>query len=164
MEWNSYSLRAALERKVERVSVFKPGPPRRTPIHALRRIWHGPNYLLQITDPALRQTAREVQAEIERVKPEAVLSISGQCVTYLENPGVPVFMFSDTPWLTWHELYAKWDPLPVNGPEYVEAEARAGRRLMVCVWLEVGLRGGGQDLLDCDGVSCRKAACDAFGS
>ncbi len=69
------------------VSVFKPGPPRRTPIHALRRIWHGPNYLLQITDPALRQTAREVQAEIERVKPEAVLSISGQCVTYLENPG-----------------------------------------------------------------------------
>ncbi len=44
-----------------------------------------------------------------------------------------MFMFSDTPWLTWHELYAKWDPLPVNGPEYVEAEARAGRRLDVCV-------------------------------
>jgi glycosyltransferase involved in cell wall biosynthesis len=124
-----YSLRAALERNVERLSVFKPGPPKRTPIHAVRRLWYGPNYLLQITDPALRQAAHEIQAEIDRLKPDAVLSISGQCVTYLENPGVPVFMFSDTPWLTWHELYAKWDPLPVNGRGYVQAEARAVRRL-----------------------------------
>jgi glycosyltransferase involved in cell wall biosynthesis len=127
-----YSLRAALERQVERLSVFRPGPPRRTPLNVVKRVWHGgspPKYQLWMTDAALKRTAQEVQAEIERVKPEAVLSISSQCLIHLPKPGIPVFMFSDTDRLTWHELYKQWDPMPLLGPKYVAAEARAARRI-----------------------------------
>ena len=125
-----YSLRTALEQRLERVSVFKPGPPKRTPPNVIRRVWHGgTKFQLWMTEAALRQTAREVHAEIERVRPDAVLSISSQCLIYLERPGVPVFMFNDTDRFTWHELYKKWDPMPLLGPQYIAGEARAARRI-----------------------------------
>ena len=104
----------------------------RRPLNVVKRVWHGgspPKYQLWMTDAALKRTAQEVQAEIERVKPEAVLSISSQCLIHLPKPGIPVFMFSDTDRLTWHELYKQWDPMPLLGPKYVAAEARAARRI-----------------------------------
>jgi glycosyltransferase involved in cell wall biosynthesis len=127
-----YSLRTALERKVERLSVFKPDRPKRTPLNVIKRIWYGgkpPKFQLWMTDAALKQTAREVQAEIERVKPEAILSISSPCLIHLPKSNIPVFMFSDTDRLTWHNLYAKWDPMPLPGLQYMAAEARTARRI-----------------------------------
>jgi glycosyltransferase involved in cell wall biosynthesis len=127
-----YSLRSALERKVERLSVFQPGIPKRTPLNVAKRIWYGgepPRYPLSLTKAALKQTAKEVRSEIERVNPDALLSISSQCVAFLDNPGVPVFTFSDAPWLAWHRAYERWDPLPVNGVEFAAIEAAAARKV-----------------------------------
>jgi glycosyltransferase involved in cell wall biosynthesis len=127
-----FSLRAALERKVERLSVFRPGRPKRTPLNVLKRVWYGgtpPKFQLWMTEAALKHTAREVFAEVERVKPEAMLSISSQCLIHLPKLDVPTFQFSDTDWFTWHELYKQWDPMPMGGPRYVAGEARAARRI-----------------------------------
>jgi len=127
-----YSLRVALERKVERVSVFRPGPPKRTPLNILKRIWYGgtpPKYPLSLTRAALKHTAKEVQSEIERVNPDAVLSISSQCVAFLDKPTIPVFTFSDAPWMSWHRAYERWDPLPVNGVEFAAIEAATARKV-----------------------------------
>jgi glycosyltransferase involved in cell wall biosynthesis len=128
-----YSLRAALERNVERLTVFRPGPPKRTPINVVKRIWYGrkfpPRFQLWMTNAALKQMGEEVQAEIDRVRPDAVLSISSQCVIHLRRPGIPVFMFSDAAWITWLSVYQQWEPKLVLAREYSAAEAQAARRL-----------------------------------
>jgi glycosyltransferase involved in cell wall biosynthesis len=127
-----FSLRCALEQRVERVTVFKPGPPMRNPVDVVKRVLHGgspPRYPLWMTHAALRKTAREVQAEIVRTQPDAVLSISSQCVAYLAAPGVPSFLFSDAPWLAWQQAYAAWETMPIPGLRYAEDEAQAARRL-----------------------------------
>ena len=127
-----YSLREALERQVERLTVFSPSRPARTLVDGLKRQWYGgtpKRYPLWMTRATLEQNAREVKAEIARVRPDAVLSISSQCVAYLEDPGVPVFLFSDAPWLAWHETYAGTISAPVEMERYAADEARAAGRL-----------------------------------
>jgi glycosyltransferase involved in cell wall biosynthesis len=125
-----YSLREALERQVDKVSVFCPPPPRRAPIDAAKRVIFGAKkFPLWITQATLKQNARTLQAEIASVKPDAVLSISSQMVAYLESPGVPVFMFSDAPYWAFCETYAQWETPPLRIHKFAAEEARAGRRL-----------------------------------
>ena len=125
-----FSLRAALERTVEKVTVFRPTPPSRLQPAALRRILSGPQkYPLWISQTTLRQNARQLNKEIARTRPDAVLSISSQCVCYLDPPAVPVFLFSDAPYLAFAEAYATWETYPVRIAQFGREEAAAGRRL-----------------------------------
>ena len=125
-----YSLRTALERQVDKVSVFCPPPPKRTPIDDVRRVLFGARkYPLWITKATLKQNARFLQSEIARTAPDAVLSISSQMLAYLNNPKVPVFLFSDAPYLAFCETYAQWETTPLRIKTFAAEEARAGRRL-----------------------------------
>ena len=58
-----------------------------------------------------------------------MLSISSQCVAFLDHPGRPVFLFSDAPWLAWQEAYAGTRTQPMRMAWYAEQEARAARRM-----------------------------------
>jgi glycosyltransferase involved in cell wall biosynthesis len=125
-----YSLRTALEGMVERVTTFRPGPPPRVQIGLVKRVLLGAErYPLWMTKATLKANARAVRKEIARVKPDAVLSISSQCVAYLDRPGVPVFLFSDAPYKAFSETYARWDPPPLRIGEFTAEEAVAGRRM-----------------------------------
>jgi glycosyltransferase involved in cell wall biosynthesis len=154
-----YSLRLALERKVERVSVFQPGRPKRTPLNVAKRLWYGgdpPRYPLSLTKAALKQTAKEVQREISGLHPDAVLSISSQCVAFVDRPEIPIFTFSDAPWMTWHQAYERWDPLPVNGVEFAAIEAQAARRIDGSCFGSRWACDEAERLYSADGVSLRK--------
>ncbi len=127
-----FSLREALARQVDRLTVFRPSRPSRNPIDVVRRLRHYKDplrYPLWMTMASLKKNAREVQAEIGRVRPDAVLSISSQCVAFLDDPGRPVFLFSDAPWLAWQEAYAGTRTQPLRMAWYAEQEARAARRM-----------------------------------
>jgi glycosyltransferase involved in cell wall biosynthesis len=125
-----YSLRTALEGKVERVTVFRPEPPPRVQSGLVKRVLLGAKrYPLWMTEAALKANARAVQGEIARTRPDAVLSISSQCVAYLERPGVPVFMFSDAPYAAFSETYARWERPPLRIGKFAAEEAAAGRRM-----------------------------------
>jgi glycosyltransferase involved in cell wall biosynthesis len=125
-----YSLRSALERQVERVTVFTPPRPKRAQLDVVKRVLFGADkFPLWMTKATLKQNAKAVQAEIARAKPDAVLSISSQCVAYLAKPGVPVFLFSDAPYQAFCETYAEWKKPPLRIGRFAVDEARVGRRL-----------------------------------
>jgi glycosyltransferase involved in cell wall biosynthesis len=127
-----YSLRVALEGQVERLSVFRPARPSRNLVDAVKRQVYGgtpPKYPLWMTKSTLQNNAREVQAEIDRVKPDGVLSISSQCIAMLQQPGVPVFLFSDSPWLAWMEAYEGTVSRPMLADWYAAREAATARRI-----------------------------------
>jgi glycosyltransferase involved in cell wall biosynthesis len=87
-----------------------------------------PRYPLYLTEAAQRQFARETEAAIRAHRPDAILSISSHCLLYLSDPGVPVFMVSDAPWMTWKETYREFEKMPVRGRRFAELEAQAARR------------------------------------
>lgn len=125
-----WSLRLALERQVEQLTVFHPPKPKRAPIDVVKRVLFGASrFPLWITKATLKQNASAVRSEIARTNPDAVLSISSQCVAYLDDPGRPVFMFSDAPYWTYCEMYRRWDTPPLRIRKFAEEEARAARRL-----------------------------------
>jgi glycosyltransferase involved in cell wall biosynthesis len=127
----AYNMRQALEERIERVSVLSNLKPKRTLINvALRSVLGGkpPRYPLYLTPAAQKQFARETEAAIREYRPDAVLSISSHCLLYLEDPGVPVFMVSDAPWMTWKETYGAFEKLPLLGKRFAKLEAEAARR------------------------------------
>ncbi len=127
-----FALREALARHVDRLTVFRPSRPSRNPIDLARRLRHYKDplrYPLWMTKATLKKNAREVQAEIDRVHPDAVLSISSQCVAFLDRPGKPVFLFSDAPWLAWQEAYTGSRTRPIKMAWFAEQEANAAKRL-----------------------------------
>jgi len=125
-----YSLRTALEGQGYKVSVFIPPPPRRAPFDALKRVLFGARkFPLWITKATLQQNARTLQAEIDRIQPDAVLSISSQMVAYLAPSPIPVFLFSDAPYLAFCETYAQWETPPRRIQHFAAEEAQAARRL-----------------------------------
>ncbi len=127
-----FALREALARHVDRLTVFRPSRPSRNPLDLARRLRHYQNpllYPLWMTEATLKNNAREVQAEIDRVNPDAVLSISSQCVAYLDRPGKPLFLFADAPWLAWQEAYAGTRARPLRMAWFAEQEANAAKRL-----------------------------------
>jgi len=127
-----YSLRTALEKRVERVTTFTPSKPSRNLIDVLKRMLYGgkpPRYPLWMTKASLKKNAREVQAQIDAVRPEAVLTISSQCVAFLTSPGKPIFLFSDAPWMAWMEAYKGTVSEPIGKEQFAAREAAAARRL-----------------------------------
>lgn len=128
-----FAMREALERNVERVSVFQPPRPSRNIRGILMRQFHGggnnPRYPLWMTETTLRRSGRAVGVEIDRVQPDAVLSISSQCLGYLDRPGMPQYMFSDSPWIAWLESYSEYERPHVRAPQYAALEARTARRI-----------------------------------
>ena len=125
-----YSLRTALERQGLKVSVFLPPPPRRAPFDVIKRVLFGAKkFPLWITKATLQQNARKLQAEIDRIQPDAVLSISSQMVAYLAPSRIPVFLFSDAPYLAFCETYAQWETPPLRIQQFAAEETQAARRL-----------------------------------
>jgi glycosyltransferase involved in cell wall biosynthesis len=127
----AYNMREALEASIERVSVLSKLKPKRTLINgALRLVLGGkpPRYPLYLTPAAQKQFARETEAAIRAYRPDAILSISSHCLLYLPDPGVPVFMVADAPWMTWKETYSEYESLPLLGRRFAKLEAAAARR------------------------------------
>jgi glycosyltransferase involved in cell wall biosynthesis len=127
-----FAIRKALARHVDRLTVFRPSRPSRNPIDVVRRLRYYKDplrYPLWMTRATLRKNAREVQAEIDRGNPDAVLSISSQCVAFLDRPGKPVFLFSDAPWLAWQQAYMGPRARPLRMAWFAKQEANAARRL-----------------------------------
>ncbi len=125
-----YRLREALERRVERVTVFRPSPPSRNLKDvALRMIHGGEKYPLWITQASLRNNARELAGAMATEQPEAVLSISTICIAELEEVGRPMFMFSDAPYMAYHAAYAGTISVPNRLGWFGAREAEAARRL-----------------------------------
>src|SRR5579862_4202916 len=127
----AYNMRQALEARIERVSVLSKLKPKRTLVNvALRAALGGnpPRYPLYLTKAAQKQFARETEAAIRSYRPDAILSISTHCLLYLPNPGVPVFMVSDAPWMTWKETYRAFESTPLLGKRFARLEAAAARQ------------------------------------
>lgn len=136
-----WALRRALEQQVERVTVFRPSRPSRHPLDVVKRAVYGgtpPRYPLWMTGRTLRNNAREVQQEIDRTQPDAVLSISSQCVAELHAPGRSVCLFSDAPWLAWMEANRGTVTEPVGMAAYAAREAKTAHRLAGLHLLSVG--------------------------
>lgn len=127
-----YSLRNALEGQVERVTVFRPSRASRAPIDVAKRLWFGgtpPKYPLALTPATLRKNARELKAKIANVNPDAVLSISSAPIAALRDPGRPVFLFSDAPYLAWHEAYEGTISKPHQLAWFAAQEASIARKI-----------------------------------
>ncbi len=131
LSWSGtpYYMRLALEAKLERVSVLAKLKPRRSPIDVLLRAVLGHDrYPLYLTKAAQKQFALETEAAIRKHKPDAVLSISSHCLLYLNDPGIPVFMVVDAPWITWQETYQHFaKKMPLLGKRFGRLEAAAAR-------------------------------------
>jgi glycosyltransferase involved in cell wall biosynthesis len=120
----------ALQSRVERVTAIGGIKPRRTPVDSLLRLVLGgrpPRYPLWMTHASLRNDAREVEKLIRAENPDAVLSISSQCLVYLRT-SVPTYMFNDAPWMTFKEIYSEWEPMPLSGERFARQEADAAKR------------------------------------
>ncbi|MFT4114203.1 MAG: glycosyltransferase family 4 protein [Silvibacterium sp.] len=103
--------------------------PKRTLLHGLLRAALGQQrYPLYLTPPAQRQFARETEDAIRRLKPDAVLAISSHCLIHIQDPGVPVYMMTDAPWLTWKQTYQSFDKMPLLGPRFARLEAAAAQK------------------------------------
>jgi hypothetical protein len=126
-----FALREALERQVDKLTVFSPSPPARNPLDAaLRLILSGkpPRWPLWMTETTLRRNAKELTRAIQQSGTQAVLSISSRCIAQLVQYPVPTYMFSDAPWLAWKETYADYEPMPMRGRSFAEMEGSAARR------------------------------------
>jgi glycosyltransferase involved in cell wall biosynthesis len=125
-----FALRAALERKVGRVSVFRPGSPSRNLPDVVRRIYYGgAQYPLWVTKATLKKNGRELRAEIARSNPDAVLAISSMCLAELGEVSKPVFMFSDAPYIAYHEAYRGTIDRPRRLDWFGDEEAKVARRI-----------------------------------
>ena len=125
-----FSMRQALERRVERVTIFRPPPPARNPLDlALRLALGARRYPLWITRATLRANARALRAAVAEHQPQAVLSIASMCVVALGDPPVPTFLFSDAPYEAYHEAYRGTVDRPLRLPAYQREEAVAARKL-----------------------------------
>jgi glycosyltransferase involved in cell wall biosynthesis len=127
-----FSLREALERKVERLTVFKPGPTSRNPIDVAKKLWYGgkpPKYPLWMTAASLKKNARELEAEISRINPDAILGILAQPLVYLKNPGKPVFFFADSAFQSFKDKYKGTIGENIRNAEYARDEADVARRI-----------------------------------
>jgi len=125
-----YSLLTALQNRIPRVTVVA-GPqlrPRRTPLTAALRFALGSQrYPLWMTDASLHHYADVVQQAIARHQPDAVLSISSQCLVHLET-ATPLFMFNDAPWPVFKHAYSPWESSPLPTPQFARQECDASQR------------------------------------
>ncbi len=125
-----YSLRQALEKQVERVTVFRPPPPSRNPVDvALRLVLGVRRYPLWLTRATLRANARALRGAIAQHRPQAVLSIASMCIAELGEPPVPTFLFSDAPYEAFQDAYRGTIDRPLRLASFAAEEADAARKL-----------------------------------
>ena len=125
-----YSMRVALERQVERVSIYRPGPPRRTPLDVLKRLRHGAGtYPLWLTRSTLKANAEGLRHEIARLDPDAVLAISSTCLTGLGETGKVVFSSSDAPYKAFQDAYRGTIDRPLRLDEFDREQAQVAREI-----------------------------------
>ncbi len=137
LAWSGSALeiRRALSGAVERLTVVDNLHVKKHPVHAALRIalaGKPARYPLWMTRPALRQFARETAAAIEETHPQALFCISSQCLIYLhefyKGPPIPTFIFSDSAWMAWLEVYKGYYPVPVGARRFAARERSAARR------------------------------------
>jgi glycosyltransferase involved in cell wall biosynthesis len=133
LAWSGIPLhvRLAFEKKVEKLSILGALKPKRSAKDVLFHLMHGRHpirYPVDLGATAQRRFARQTQKAIDRYKPEAILAISSHCLIELRPPSIPVFMMSDTPWLSWKETYSDFEHMPLLGPSFARREAEAARR------------------------------------
>ncbi len=128
-----FSLREALERRVARVTVFRPPPPARNPVDVALRLALGVRrYPLWLTRATLKANARALRSAIAERQPQAVLSIASTCIAALNrptDPPVPTFLFSDAPYLAFQDAYRGTIDRPLRLAAFAAEEASAARRL-----------------------------------
>ena len=126
-----FALRAALERQVDTLTVFRPSRPYRGPLDVALRLALGGKPLrwpLWMTEATLRRNAAQLAAVIKSSDAQAVLSISSQCIARIDPFPVPTYMFSDAPWIAWKHTYAQYEKMPLRGPAFGQLEAATARR------------------------------------
>ncbi|RRA48008.1 glycosyltransferase [Acidipila sp. EB88] len=140
MAWSGSAIEIseALSNAVERLTIVDNLPVKKHPVHAAVRLALGrfpnnePRYPLWMSTPALHDFAQRTAKAIEQHRPEALLCISSQCLVYLheyyKGPAIPVFSYSDTPWMLFLELYKDFWPYPVGTARYAARERAAIRR------------------------------------
>ncbi len=128
-------VRRALAGVVERLTVVDNLPVKKHPAHAMVRVAAGgkpARYPLWMTKPALREFARLTAQAMEEHKPQALFSISSQCLLYLHEfyrePAIPIFLFSDAPWMAWLEVYKGYYPVPIGAQRFAAQERAAAKR------------------------------------
>ncbi len=132
------AIRHALAASVPQLTVLDDLKPIRHPAHAALRILLGgkpARYPLWTSKPALREFARLTAEAIRTHRPQAVFSIASQCLIYLPefygpahgDPPIPTFLFSDSPWMAWLELYRGYYPIPFGAPRFAARERIAAR-------------------------------------
>lgn len=126
----AFHLRQALEASFDRVTVLSSPRPERSLMNTLPRAVLGrEKYPLWISPTALRAYARRLEQAMADHQPDAVLCVSSQHLVHLKPTPLPVFMFSDAPWMAYMEAYRDYDPLPLRGPAFAREEAAAARRI-----------------------------------
>lgn len=124
-----FNMRVALEGSVEKLSILARMKPRRNPRDVALRIILGgkpSRYPLFLTAASQKYFAHQTAAAIRDLKPDALLVISSHCIVHMNSPDIPVFMFTDAPWISWKETYG--DFVPLLGPRFARLEAEAARR------------------------------------
>ncbi len=141
LAWSGSALeiRRALAGAVEQLTVLDCLKVHRQPLHGALRLMLGrhrnrePRYPLWMTAPALRNFARKTAQAIERDRPQAVLSISSQCLVYLhefyKGPPIPTFFCSDSAWMAWLEVYHGYWPKPLGARRYAARERATAQRI-----------------------------------
>jgi hypothetical protein len=61
-----------------------------------------------MTEASLHHYADVIERAIALHQPDAVLSISSQCLIHLHTT-TPLYMFNDAPWPVFKDLYAQWE-------------------------------------------------------
>lgn len=134
LSWSGtpYGLKRGLEKNVDELLVLSRLPVKKTLSHGLVRLVLGgkpPRYPLWMTIPALRSFGRQLDAAVDELKPDAVLSISSQPLIYFKNSrGIPVGMFSDVPWGMWLDTYKDYDRPPLLATRYMKQEKKMAQR------------------------------------
>jgi len=125
-----FGLRAGLERKVESLTVFQSSPPSRNLPDVFRRIYYGgAQYPLWVTKATIKNNGRELRAAIAKSNPDAVLSISSMCLAEVGEVSRPLFMFSDAPYIAYHEAYRGTIDRPRRLEWFGNEEAKVARRI-----------------------------------
>jgi glycosyltransferase involved in cell wall biosynthesis len=126
-----YSMRIALEGRLEKLSILANLKPKRNPKDVILRVALGgkpPRYPLYLTAAAQKDFANRTAAAIHDLHPDAMLTISSHCIIRLQPPEIPVFMFTDAPWISWKETYKNFERMPLLGRRFATQEAEAARR------------------------------------
>ncbi len=133
---SAMEVRRALAGAVEQLTVVDNLKVKKHPAHAVVRVVAGgkpARYPLWMTKPALREFARVTAEAIERHKPQALFSISSQCLVYLpefyKGPPIPTFLFSDSAWMAWLEVYKGYYPVPIGARRFAARERSAARHV-----------------------------------